>query len=140
MEVLLAAVESHSVCERWASVQCLAVTGVAPAPVVAELIAQLMGSHDQQRRERAAELLARLSGKTVRSGRSLVPRRNAGGKTVRSGLHQGLHQLDVLCSGPSWVVECLQALSLPIPPPPTSTTNIMSFIPASNAKKELHTE
>ncbi len=86
MEVLLAAVESHSVCERWASVQCLAVTGVAPAPVVAELIAQLMGSYDQQRRERAAELLARLSGKTVRSGLSLVPRRNAGGKTVRSGL------------------------------------------------------
>lgn len=63
--VLLAAVGSQSVSERWASVQCLAVGGVASAPVVAELIAQLVSGHDHRRRERAAELLARLSSKTV---------------------------------------------------------------------------
>ena len=56
--MLLEAVESQCIAERWASVQCLAVAGVCSATVISELLGQLLGGHERRRRERAADLLA----------------------------------------------------------------------------------
>ena len=68
-QVLLAAVESPSISEQWASLQCLGGAGVGPAPVVSGLLLQLLAGREPRRKERAAELLARLSAKTVSCSR-----------------------------------------------------------------------
>ena len=65
--MLLAAVNSASHPESWASVQCLALTGTAPAPVVSKLITHLV---DSKHGDKAADLLARCSAGTV-SGLSI---------------------------------------------------------------------
>lgn len=53
-------------CERWAAVQCLVCAGCVSADIIAELLHHLMDSLTPARQERAAQLLATASYKTVR--------------------------------------------------------------------------
>ena len=83
-QVLLSALDSaHTPSEQWASVQCLALAGVSSPGVVASLLQHLL-HQDVWGRERAADLLTRVSRKTVSyihdhiliSVRSLTPKLN----------------------------------------------------------------
>ena len=72
-QVLLSALDStHSPSEQWASVQCLALAGVSSQAVVASLLQHLL-HQDVWGKERAADLLTRVSGKTVCRIHSLIP-------------------------------------------------------------------
>ena len=51
--------------ERWAAVQCLACAGVVSTPIITELLSHLLDSHSPAKQERAAQLLAKESTKTV---------------------------------------------------------------------------
>ena len=53
--------------EEWAGLQCLAVAGVCEGCVVEGLQRHLLTSPNTSRRERAGQLLARLSDRMVRS-------------------------------------------------------------------------
>jgi hypothetical protein len=57
--------EGGHVSERWAAVQALAVMDVASADIVGELLSHLLNPHEPVQQARAAQLLARLSSKTV---------------------------------------------------------------------------
>ena len=77
-QVLLSALDStHSPSEQWASVQCLALAGVSSQAVVASLLQHLL-HQDVWGRERAANLLTRVSRKTVSWIHSLIPRPGMG--------------------------------------------------------------